>query len=711
MSASRKRYRPLDSAEERTVTANESLQLLPLEDEQSYCFSWPEAPLTQWLQGDVPYASLYQLYGNTASSVGGGGVSSHTMRSQSSGLGGACVAASALYLPQGKSLSATLASSGRRDALGLSSPTGTASLTAPQHPWNIEIPPVFLLLDDFGPAPARHAPGSKGSGGEESESREPCGGDDDVRSLRWRVRGTVAGVRHDSIDPSSAFEPWAFGAKKRASPSTEPSPSIVVQSDTAAHAVPHPLAPPRPQSATEDSIFSLSATQLADVVAAGVPMLYASAARADESGPLQGIEGSHISIVTSAEGSPSGEAGAVSKSKNGASSRHDRQAGYELTEEARREIEHEVVGLEWRTWSQSQRTAAALQRILSLEAAVPFERSGAAQRDAWRGAVYRLWLQWRQHRRPPLPESAAVGDLAASSTPAAGTSLAFSSTTLVPSATSLQDLEASASTPPASAALALSKGVLARPHHQPRLPWGAPLLAGAYLYGTSNDYFISLPPSSTSTVGQVGKGGGSSGSNYGDLTMNSAATTSLWPAVSRRRGTYSFLRWKVELYEAQLSRTAVAAEDREDSDEVKDETVMRNKGRGIDDRDRSGSGASRKVSRFSKGPFGGALPDALAPPRRSGRVGDSDRDAPATASSRSTERKGASAPVGFSSGHAAINGLMSVSHMKALLHTTVLTQPLTELEMDDEPTTVMERLACSDLRRETDAWRVWLSRV
>ncbi|KAG5479240.1 hypothetical protein LSCM4_01829 [Leishmania orientalis] len=711
MSTSRKRYRPLDSAEERAVTVHESLQLLPLEDEQSYCFSWPEAPLTQWLQGDAPYASLYQLYASAGGGVGGGGVSSHAVRGQSGGLGDAGVASPAVDFPKGKSKLGTLSSSGRRDALGSSSPTGMTSLAALQHQRCIEIPPVFLL-DDSEPSPVRDARALKASGGEGTESGARYGGAD-VQSLLQRVQGAVEAGRHDSIGLTVVVEPEAFGAKEGASLSTAQSPSVVVQSDAAARAVPHPLAPPRPQSITEDSIFSLSATQLADLVGAGVPELFASANLGGKLGPSQRVGDPHTSLATAAEGSLSGEPSVAFKATKQACNRHDRQPVSELAEAARREIEHEIVGLEWRTWSQSQRTAAALQRILSLEAAVPFESSGDARCDAWRRAVYCLWLQWRQQRRPPMPASAADGGSAALITRAANLSLGFSGTSAVPSATNLNDLATSASPSPATAALSFSKGAPAQSHNQPRLPWGAPLLAGAYLYGTSNDYFISLPPSSTSTAGQVGKGGGSSGISYCGSSIHNATTTSLWPAVSRRRGTYSFLRWKVELYEAQLSRAAVAAEDGEDNAEDSDEIMGRDKGKSVEDQDRSadGSASSAKARRYSKGPFGGAMSDAPGPTRRSRRGGDGDRDMSSTAASHFAERKAAPAAGASSTGHTAINGVMSVSHMKALLHTTVLTRSLTELEMDDEPTTVMERLACSDLRRETDAWRVWLSRV
>ncbi|RNF13329.1 hypothetical protein TcG_08457 [Trypanosoma cruzi] len=46
----RKRYRPLDPAEERSVDVEHKLQVGLLYDEQSYCFRWPDAPLTSMLR-------------------------------------------------------------------------------------------------------------------------------------------------------------------------------------------------------------------------------------------------------------------------------------------------------------------------------------------------------------------------------------------------------------------------------------------------------------------------------------------------------------------------------------------------------------------------------------------------------------------------------------------------------------------------------------
>ncbi|GET88557.1 hypothetical protein, conserved [Leishmania tarentolae] len=702
MSSSRKRYRPLESAEERAVTVHDHLQVLPLENEQSYCFSWPEAPLTHWLQEDVPYASLYQLYANVGGGVGGGGAPSHTIRGQSSGMSDAGVISSALSLPKGTSTLVTSSSSGRRDGVGLSSPTGMTNVAASHHPRSVEVPPVFLL-DDFEPTLVQQAPPLRSNEGEGAASGTPYGG----ASVQHLLRSVREAIQHESLVTASAVKPEVVDAKDGALPSSVPSLSIAVQSNAAARAIPHPLAPPRPQSITEDSTFSLSGTQLADLVAAGVPALYASATGDNEQGTPQRVQAPDTSVGTSPKGLSSGEPRTFLTSTRYACNDHHRQGGVELTEPARRDIEHEVVGLEWRTWSQSQRTAAALQRVLFLEAAVPFESSGDARRDAWRAAVYRLWLQWRQQRLPPIPQGAASDGPAVPSTTAATLGLGARAVTSFPN--SSHDLAASMSPSPETAALAFPTGARVPSHHQPRLPWGAPLLAGAYLYCTSNDYFISLPPTTASATGSLSKGGGS---NSGGSSLNNTTTASLWPAMSRRRGTYSFLRWKVELYEAQLSRTTAAGDDDEENYDD-DETVERDKVNSVDVRDRGSSGsatAAAKVRRYSKGPLGGAATDAPASAHRS-RRGEDDQHGYAAAISHITGRKAAAATVVSSTGHAAINGVMSVSHMKALLHAAVLTHPLTELEMDDEPATVMERLACTDLRRDTDAWRVWLSRV
>ncbi|KAK7195623.1 hypothetical protein NESM_000491200 [Novymonas esmeraldas] len=637
MSTSRKRYRPLDAAEERAITASQRLQLLPLEDEQSYCFSWPEAPLTQWLQEDVPYTSLYQLCTSTASGGSGGGVSSHNVSAAPHGGGASAVTVH--HSTKGANALPVFSPAVRRDTRG------------------VEVPPVFLL-DDGAPAP-RHGRVLKVSSGPRSGS--------DVQGLLRGVQEAMATVRRSAA--SAAAPP----------PSSPSSSSTAAHANGATRAVPHPLAPPRPQSVTEDSILSLSTTQLEDVVAAGVPALHTSAiAEEDTLRPP-----TDCATPSASNGCPAAEA----------PRRHP-----QMTALARYDVEQEVVGLEWRTWSQSQRTAAALQRLLSLEAAVPFEGSGHARRDAWRAVVHRLWLRWRQQGATLQPTPAFAADRPLAPAP-------LLDSTLPGGSAAGRGLSSSNN---------ISNSNSSSSGGAQHLPWGAPLLAGAYLCGTSNDYFMSLPPaSSTGTAGAAGGGVGGAGS------------ASLWPTLSRRRGAYGFLRWKVELYDAQMPRTTPGAVDDEEDDGGGggggDEAVgsaETTRGGGArhgsaalshePDAGAAGGGAHR----YSKGPLGEVVATEEArvpPPRRRARRGgggEADDDA-RDRQSNSTARRSASAVPG----HAAISGAMSAARIKALLQTTVLTRPLTELEMDDDATTVMGRLACPDLRRDTAAWRVWLSKV
>ncbi|KAG5504962.1 hypothetical protein JKF63_04409 [Porcisia hertigi] len=718
MSTSRKRYRPLDCAEQRAVTVHERMQLLLLEDEQSYCFSWPEVPLTQWLQENVTYASLYQLYANAGGGASGA-VASHTMRGQSSCLGDAGMTSPALDFPQGKSRVATSSSSGRRDALDVSPPTGLMSFSGvTRHQRSIEVPPVFLF-DDFEPLAVKPSRVPMVHGDDRPASGMECNGGD-VACLVRRVRGAIDALQHNSIATASVTNVEGINVEDGASPPTVTSPGIVVQSDAAARAIPHPLAPPRPQSITEDSIFSLSAIQLADLEAADVSALYVSSAQVDAEGSLQHAQALHTSMSASFKSPSENALGAASSAARYVCDGRNGRQGIELTESARREIENEVVGLEWRTWLQSQRTASALQRLLSLEAAVPFESSGDARRDAWRAAVYRLWLQWRQHRPPPIPEKGAAGGSAASSTGTTAAGLSASGVRSVNKAS--YSASASVTSSSVTAALGTPTGFPVPSHTKSHPPWGAPLLAGAYLYGTSNDYFIGLPPSTTNPTANANKSGSGNGGSSCGSSLNPTTAASLWPAMSRRRGAYSFLRWKVELYEAQLSQTRPTADDdRVAEGDVDDTTAERDKGKGVESPDRNGNGSGSAVAatvrRYSKGPLRKLETDASAPTHCARHSGDDDRDGSASSTSYSPGRRAgvaaaaAASTVVSPSTHIAINGVMSVSHMKALLHKTVLTKLLTEVEMDDEPTTVMERLACTDLRRDTDAWRVWLSRV
>lgn len=57
----------------------------------------------------------------------------------------------------------------------------------------------------------------------------------------------------------------------------------------------------------------------------------------------------------------------------------------------RLKIEAEVIQLEWRAFKEAKHTASALQRLLSLENAVPF----LPPLKLWRKLVYILWIFWR----------------------------------------------------------------------------------------------------------------------------------------------------------------------------------------------------------------------------------------------------------------------------------------------------------------------------
>lgn len=834
MHVSRKRYRPLDSAEERAVYVNQRLQLLSLEDEQSYCFSWPEAPLTQWLLENPTYANLHQLIagvtvdGSSANSAGSG--SSNALRAGSA----------ADALPNSK---AGNASSSRRDvgagsfstsASSFSSGNGAAAVSGLSSRRQVDLPPVFTLSDVtdapllFSAAQEHHTP-PLGQPGSFSGARE----NDEVHMLLQQLQREMNAV-HRAVSTFSAREDvestsqsmLAQGAsnvhvrqKGRRTRSPEARENVVSIASTAAicispdaaPAAPHPLAPPRPQSITEDSIFTLSASQLVDLANAGVPALCTAEEKwraaqqqqqqqlneqhlqhsqtkpppllpqndegggdarhrtpspsgqepptpqkSDDDEALPALTATHARVVVidegeDGEGTANRRDGAPSNKPYGhfppqmSTSPRDRSAASAvesatLSESQRRAVEAEVVALEWRTWTQSQRTAAALQRLLSLEAAIPFESCGDVHRDAWRSVVYRLWLRWRQ-QYPSDASSAAKDRLPAPAHRGHHGGPIASPTALTVSPYGVR-------APPASSTLSSSPPPPSPQHpHQPpfmqtqRLPWGPPLLIGAYLYGTSNDYFISLPP--TAAVAGAGSGGTST-------SVAGPIAASMWPAMSRRRGVYSFLRWKLELYTPQMPHRADTVSDGAEADLHTREhrmggadraTARRGAGEeaavvvDVDEDKESDAEAetttppSLKVSRYAKGPLGEAGTFASGRPRRRTTAGAPAADTSDTTASppsvssptptaatsrRPTAPRTASATSAASTRpppHYSLNTVMSAAQIKALIQTTVLTQPLTELQMDDEPSAVMERLACPDLKHETDAWRVWLSKV
>ncbi|KPA85710.1 hypothetical protein ABB37_00083 [Leptomonas pyrrhocoris] len=777
MHFSRKRFRPLDFAEERAVHVGQRVQLLPLADEQSYCFSWPEAPLTQWLQENAAYATLYQLIANASGGSLGGSSASTTSRHDALSTAG-------LKDDHYNVGSSTGSVGGRRDALGNSpaSAVSSSATLASSRRRQVDLPPVFTLDDVGEPRLLFSTPSASGIllGPPAATSHPRCRCDVDSLLLRLQHdidavnqnASSTAAARDDGIPVISTSSVAATAQELRTAKSriaqmdgktgdlAAPPTSIVIDAD-APLAVPHPLAPPRPQSITEDSIFTLSESQLIDLAVAGLPALCAAeeaflweqeqqlllqrreskdkqrladakSGRPQHGAPQDVVEGvspspsSPAMVVVIEEGACANEGGggddassAPSRGAGAANSlrlqeQQQQQQLLNFPESHRRAIEQEVVGLEWRTWTQSQRTAAALQRLLSLEAAVPFEPCGDAHRDAWRVRVYRLWLRWRQ--QIPHETESKISKVSCSPVHSA------TDQKLPPSL-------ASPSPPP-------PPPTLLHPYVQPhRLPWGVPLLAGAYLYGTSNDYFISLPAAGAA----LSAGGGSGGTpTFSSLVGGSAGGASMWPAVSRRRGVYNFLRWKVELHEAQMPHLADGAEvdddggeDAEnvldndnDGDAVSDADVKKTKS-GNNNNDAEGvtnGSSSARMNRYAKGPLGQTETLPSGRPKRRG-VSDKSEHVEATASSSSpsspsaasrrplSSRTPAAQAVARSTPHHSLNTVMSAAHIKALIQSTVLTQPLTELQMDDEPSAVMERLACPDLLHETDAWRVWLSKV
>lgn len=719
MHVSRKRYRPLDSAEERAVHANQRVELLPLDDEQSYCFSWPESPLTQWLRENTHYATLHQLVTTTAgvSGVGSGagwsGDGAHASGSADLVAGSTGAVAGgrkeALANLVGASLppvSPHAASTGGASGAAalLSFPSSLSSARR-----QVELPPVHML-DDVADVYCT-ASGQAASGGFRTTHADGASAADEVQALLQRLRCEIDAIHMSESASGRSTDENAWPASttctrrssnQRGGATSVPRPASITIPDDAPRAVPHPLAPPRPQSVTEDSIFSLSETQLADLAMSGVPALCAAEEQQEEERQQRqhgGNDTAHTSNAHSAEARHDGGEEAAqqasqpamvvvveeamlcdgdvslsetSRRRLGRPGQQQQQRQQQQSppprqifpEAYRRMIEHEVAGLEWRTWTQSQRTAAALQRLLSLEAAVPFEPSGDAPRDAWRAVVYRLWLQWRQQvphdsdwkTEPLSPTTSRVRFSAASGTPSAA---------LVQ--------------PPCSLGYTQSH----------RLPWGAPLLAGAYLYGTSNDYFICLPPSTAAAVATPGTAASASSS-----PAAVASGASVWPAMSRRRGAYSFLRWKVELHQAQLSHTAATEVGKTLKEEEETEQPQR-------------------PNRYAKGPLGLSDTFASGRPRRHSAVEASTSASVAPVSNPTTASPSPPPPLptATSPSLSTAHSMMSPAQIKALVQATVLTQPFAELQLDEEPNAVRERLACPDLRHDTDAWRVWLSKV
>ncbi|RNF00360.1 hypothetical protein TraAM80_07653 [Trypanosoma rangeli] len=212
-------------------------------------------------------------------------------------------------------------------------------------------------------------------------------------------------------------------------------------------------------AATEDSIFSFNAHQIQELKEAGAFNLFREALsqRAPNSINLDNEE--------------------------------------ELGNLGRREMENEIVRLEWRAFHESEKTAPSLQRILLLTSAVPFIENAKSNRKEissqtpheWQRIVYDLWVKWR------------------CGTPMSGGSMLSGSNTL---------------------------------------PWGSPLLPGAFLSSETKEYFLTGNNDHNGFI----KAGRSSERRGGE----GAARQLPAATIHRRRGAYGYLRWRIDLYEPRL---------------------------------------------------------------------------------------------------------------------------------------------------------------
>lgn len=74
---------------------------------------------------------------------------------------------------------------------------------------------------------------------------------------------------------------------------------------------------------------------------------------------------------------------------------------HDVERSIQRKIEEEVLQLEWRAYREGKHTEAALQRLLLLEAAVPFlgaKEGLQREEEQWKYTVYLLWIYWRTNQ-------------------------------------------------------------------------------------------------------------------------------------------------------------------------------------------------------------------------------------------------------------------------------------------------------------------------
>ncbi|CCW65573.1 unnamed protein product [Phytomonas sp. EM1] len=611
MSLSRKRFRPLDPAEEQHIQSSQRLGLEVLEDEPSYYFSWPDASLTALLASVPAYVQQHIYHKNV--------INEHENGSKVSFNNGAP--------------SSSSDRSGTVSLNGLSRQTTTTPSTVPLA----SVPTVFDLRNNC----------SLGCVTDDAWNDNLGEFLQDMKPILHRVIGvencsntvaiTMAGeFPNNSLDLSCPSQPKKSRKDNRTTFSSSPRCTTY-----------------------EDSIFSLHAEQLSDVKSAGlIPFSNRDTTKVKEEQTHDHLE--HVVVISTDDLNPAMGAQQPMQETDLPSTPSDSELCLQ-----RRRVENEIVALEWRAFYQSKRTAAALRRLLSLEAAVPFEpltssfnevsaeasgddykseKCGSACEsgfDVWREKVYRLWLHWRLCSAP------------CDSVFATRSTSPNHQTT--PSHSAL--LNANCSSQETNSLTAC---------FHTRYPWGPSLLVSAYLYDTQSDYFIDPQQSGFVTTPSVSS----------ILPSSSASVTTPF-VIPRRRGIYNFLRWRIELYMARLIQT-------------RNSTTT--------------SGTSSHSVRHECETQSPVEHDFRQ--RRSQSHGSSATEADTVSEFDSNNR---------SSNHF----LQSIQHQSTLLGASeidflvskeVLAKPLIDVEQDTQQNR-LDVLECRDLKQDVEIWRGWLSKV
>ncbi|CCW72141.1 unnamed protein product [Phytomonas sp. Hart1] len=496
MSISRKRFRPLDPAEEREIKSDQRLGLEVLEDEQSYYFSWPDASLTALLANADAYVQKHVYRKNVINGYGN--------TSKSHCVSGASLSSSDRIGPTSLNISSRQVST---------SPSSTVLLAS--------VPTVYDLRNICVLS---------------STTDDKCDLDlgeflQDMMPILKRVMGT------EKCGNTAAIMMTTENSNKFLNSTCPSQPKKTKEDYRATHYSP-------PKSVTyEDSIFTLHAQQLSDAKAAGLISIPASDMVSSKE-KQKYTHPEHV-VVILANGSNSEMEVRKTRQETGLFSRSsDSEPCLQ-----RWRVENEIVGLEWRAFGQSKRTAAALRRLLSLEAAVPFEpltnsinevpaevsvennklqkrgSSSEYELDVWREKVYCLWLHWRLCSGPN-------GSVLTSSSQFQDHQSTLSKSALLNTNSSSQETNS-----------------ITTCFHA-RYPWGPSLLISAYLYDTQSDYFVDPNQSGVSTTFSLPS-----------ILSSSSASGSTPFAIPRRRGVYNFLRWRIELYMARLiqGRSSITA--------------------------------------------------------------------------------------------------------------------------------------------------------